>query len=85
MALAARSGVSLRTIQDIEKGKGTTVSTVYALATALGVTAGDLLDDKSDSPADATIDDEVRSLQRALAAALGVEVADLLDADEQAS
>lgn len=43
-ALAATSGVSLRTLQDVEKGKGTTVSTVYALADALNVPAGDLLD-----------------------------------------
>ena len=43
-SLAATSGVSLRTIQDVEKGKGTTVSTVYALADALGVPAGELLD-----------------------------------------
>lgn len=43
-SLASRSGVSLRTIQDVEKGKGTTVSTVYALASALGLPAGDLLD-----------------------------------------
>lgn len=36
--------MSLRTIQGIEKGQGTTVSTLYSLALALGVTAGDLLD-----------------------------------------
>lgn len=42
-ALATRSGVSIRTLQDIEKGRGTTVATVYALATALGVAPGDLL------------------------------------------
>lgn len=50
-ALAAKSGVSLRTLQDVEKGKGTTVSTVYALADALDVPAGALLDP---SPADDT-------------------------------
>lgn len=50
-ALAKRSGISLRTVQLIEAGEGTTVSTVYALATALDVTAGDLLDP---SPADDT-------------------------------
>lgn len=45
MALAAKSGVSLRTIQDIEKGKGTTVSTVCLLADALDCSPGSLLDD----------------------------------------
>lgn len=44
VALAKRSGVSLRTLQDVEKGKGTTVSTVYSLADALDLAAGDLLD-----------------------------------------
>lgn len=43
-ALAKRSGISLRTVQLIEAGEGTTVSTVYALASALETTAGDLLD-----------------------------------------
>jgi transcriptional regulator with XRE-family HTH domain len=44
VALAKKSGVSLRTVQQVEGGEGTTVSTVYALASALGVPAGLLLD-----------------------------------------
>ena len=44
VALASKSTVSLRTIQGIEKGQGTTVATLHALAVALGVSAGELLD-----------------------------------------
>ena len=43
-ALATAAGVSLRTVQEIEAGKGTTVSTVIALADALGLSPGSLLD-----------------------------------------
>lgn len=43
-ALANAAGVSLRTVQEIEAGKGTTVTTVIALADALGLTPGSLLD-----------------------------------------
>lgn len=49
-ALADKAGLGLRTVQQIEAGDGTTVSTLYALARALDVDPGVLLD----SPSDAT-------------------------------
>ena len=48
-ALADKSGKSIRTVQLIESGDGgSTLSTVHALATALGISASELL-----SPTDA--------------------------------
>lgn len=47
-ALAERSGVSLRTLQDYEQGRkpinGAAALTVYRLAQAIGVTVEDLLE-----------------------------------------
>lgn len=43
--LATKAGISLRTLSRIEAGEDCTVSTLAALAAALGMTTADLLDE----------------------------------------
>lgn len=47
--LAARAGVALRTVQNIEAGRGANTGTMLALARALGVSIADLFDQEQAS------------------------------------